>query len=181
MSSQDFVKLALQLATMLGFAVMFGEMMRRLNQPAVVGEMFGGIILGPTILGSLVPSLYHWLFLSSANVNVVRDASTKLGMLLFLFYAGLEVNLSDLKTVGKKAILIGRGVGHRLRPQRARRNGDYPRRSRAGEWRNRCAHFCGADHDSPGHLFHGRPDDEPFALAPPDSTLGSAAICVICG
>ena len=107
MSSQDFVKLALQLATMLGFAIMFGEMMRRLNQPAVVGEMFGGIVLGPTILGALVPSLYHWLFLSSANVNVVRDASTKLGMLLFLFYAGLEVNLSDLKTVGKKAILIG--------------------------------------------------------------------------
>jgi Kef-type K+ transport system membrane component KefB len=107
MSSEDFVKLALQLATMLGFALLFGEMMRRLNQPAVVGEMFGGIILGPTILGSLLPSLYYWLFLSSANVTFVRDASTKLGMLLFLFYAGLEVNLSDLKTVGKKAILIG--------------------------------------------------------------------------
>lgn len=107
MSSQDFVKLALQLATMLGFAIMCGEMMRRINQPAVVGEMFGGIVLGPTVLGSLVPSLYYWLFLSSANVTIVRDASTKLGMLLFLFYAGLEVNLSDLKTVRKKAILIG--------------------------------------------------------------------------
>jgi Kef-type K+ transport system membrane component KefB len=107
MSSQDFVKLALQLATMLGFAIMFGEMMRRFKQPAVLGEMFGGIILGPTVLGSLVPSLYYWIFLSSANVTTVRDASTKLGMLLFLFYAGLEVNVSDLKTVRKKAILIG--------------------------------------------------------------------------
>ncbi|HEX7335381.1 MAG TPA: cation:proton antiporter [Pyrinomonadaceae bacterium] len=107
MNSQDFVKLALQLATMLGFAIMCGEIMRRLKHPAVVGEMFGGIILGPTILGWLAPSLYDWLFLSSANVNIVREAATKLGMLFFLFYAGLEVNLSDLKTMRKRAILIG--------------------------------------------------------------------------
>ena len=107
MNSQDFVKLALQLTTMLGFAVLFGEIMRRFKQPAVVGEMFGGIVLGPTILGWLAPSLYEWLFLSSASVTVVREASTKLGMLFFLFYAGLEVNLSDLKALGKKAVLIG--------------------------------------------------------------------------
>jgi Kef-type K+ transport system membrane component KefB len=105
--SLDFVKLALQLATMLGCAVVFGEMMRRFRQPAVVGEMFGGIVLGPTIFGWLAPTLYEWLFLSSPNATVVRDASTKLGMLFFLFYAGLRVNLSDLKTVGRKAVCIG--------------------------------------------------------------------------
>ena len=107
MTSQDFVKLALQLTTMLGFAVLFGELMRRVRQPAVVGEMFGGIVLGPTVFGWLAPSVYEWLFLSSANVTTVRDAATKLGMLFFLFYAGLEVNLSDLKTLGRKAVLIG--------------------------------------------------------------------------
>jgi Kef-type K+ transport system membrane component KefB len=88
-------------------------MMRRFKQPAVVGEMFGGIILGPTLLGALAPSFYEWPFLSSANVTVVRDASTKLGMLFFLFYAGLEVNLSDLRVLGKRAVLIGL-VGTRL-------------------------------------------------------------------
>jgi Kef-type K+ transport system membrane component KefB len=91
MTSQDCVKLALQLATMLGFALVFGEIMRRLRQPAVVGERFGGIVLGPTLLGWLAPSMYEWLFLSSANVSVVREASTNLGMLFFLFYAGLQV------------------------------------------------------------------------------------------
>lgn len=90
MNSQDFVKLALQLTTMLGCAVLFGEIMRRLRQPAVVGEMLGGIVLGPTLLGWIAPSLYQWLFLSSADVTVVREAATKLGMLFFLFYAGLE-------------------------------------------------------------------------------------------
>jgi Kef-type K+ transport system membrane component KefB len=107
MSSADFVRLSLQLATMLGLAVLFGEAMRRLKQPAVVGEMFGGIVLGPTLFGALAPSLYHWLFLSSSNVTVAREAATKLGMLFFLFYAGLEVNLADLKALGRKAVLIG--------------------------------------------------------------------------
>ena len=107
MRSPDFVKLALQMATMLAFALVFGEIMRRVKQPAVVGEMFGGIVLGPTVFGWLAPTLHEWLFLSSANVTVVREASTKLGMLFFLFYAGLEVNLSNLRVLGKRAVLIG--------------------------------------------------------------------------
>jgi Kef-type K+ transport system membrane component KefB len=107
MNSHDFVKLALQIATMLGFAVLFGEIVRRFRQPAVVGEMVGGILLGPTVFGWLAPALYSWLFLASADVTMMREAATKLGMLFFLFYAGLEVHLSDLKTLGKRAVLIG--------------------------------------------------------------------------
>src|SRR4030095_5580542 len=107
MNSQDFVKLALQVTAMLAFAVLFGEIMRRFRPPAVVGEMFGGIILGPTIFGVLAPGLYAWLFESSTSVAIVRDASIKLGMLFFLFFAGSEVNLSDLRNLGRKAVLIG--------------------------------------------------------------------------
>ncbi len=92
---------------MLACAIVFGQLMRRLRQPAVVGEMFGGIVLGPTIFGLLAPALYAWLFTSSPNVTVAREASIKIGMLFFLFYAGVEVNLADLKTVGKRAVLIG--------------------------------------------------------------------------
>lgn len=107
MSSQDFVKFSLQVTAMLACAVIFGQLMRKIKQPAVVGEMFGGIVLGPTILGVVAPSLYAWLFQSSTNVAVIRDASIKMGMLFFLFVAGLEVNLSDLKKLGRRAVLIG--------------------------------------------------------------------------
>ncbi len=107
MSSQDFVKFSLQVTAMLACAVIFGQLMRKIKQPAVVGEMFGGIVLGPTILGVVAPSIYAWLFQSSANVAVIRDASIKMGMLFFLFVAGLEVNLSDLKKLGRRAVLIG--------------------------------------------------------------------------
>jgi Kef-type K+ transport system membrane component KefB len=107
MNSQDFVEFGLQIAIMLLCALVFGQIMRRFKQPAVLGEMIGGILLGPTLLGWLLPEFYFWLFQSSPNVTIIRDASIKLGMLFFLFIAGLEVNLSDLRRVGKKAILIG--------------------------------------------------------------------------
>jgi Kef-type K+ transport system membrane component KefB len=107
MTSQDFVKFALQISLMLGFALLFGQLMRRMRQPAVLGEIIGGIILGPTVFGLLVPGLSSWLFQSSAVVAVSRDASIKLGMLFFLFIAGMETDLSDLRKYGRMSILIG--------------------------------------------------------------------------
>ena len=107
MTSQDFVKLGLQISVMLGCAIIFGQLMRLIKQPAVLGEMIGGIIIGPTILGAIFPGMYGWLFLSSPTVTTARDAAIKLGMLFFLFIAGLEINLSDLRTMGKRAISIG--------------------------------------------------------------------------
>lgn len=99
--------LALQLATMLGCAVLFGQIMRRFHQPAVLGEMLGGIVLGPTIFGVVAPDLHRWLFASSVDASLVRDASVKLGMLFFLFIAGSEIDLSDFKKVGRAALSIG--------------------------------------------------------------------------
>lgn len=107
MTSQDFVKFALQISVMLGFALLFGQCMRRVKQPAVLGEIIGGIVLGPTIVGMLVPDLWAWLFQSSASAAHVRDASIKLGMLFFLFIAGLETNITDLRKLGRQAAVIG--------------------------------------------------------------------------
>ncbi len=107
MSSLDFVKFSLQIAVMLLCALFFGQVMRRLKQPPVLGEIIGGILLGPTLLGVLLPTLYGWLFQSSPAVIVARDASIKLGMLFFLFVVGLEINMYDLSSMGRKAIFIG--------------------------------------------------------------------------
>jgi Kef-type K+ transport system membrane component KefB len=106
-NSSDFVKFALQITAMLACALFFGQLMRKFKQPAVVGEMFGGIVLGPTVFGLVAPGIYAWLFDSSASVAVVREASIKLGMLFFLFVAGLEVDLSDLRRMGVRAVSIG--------------------------------------------------------------------------
>ena len=99
MSSQDFVKLALQLTAMLAFAVVFGEAMRRFKQPAVVGEMFGGIVLGPTLFGCLRPA-FDWLFLSRRTSPWYATPPSSSACCSFCSFAGLEVDLSDLRTLG---------------------------------------------------------------------------------
>jgi Kef-type K+ transport system membrane component KefB len=81
---------------MLSMALVGGYAMRKLRQPAVIGELVGGIILGPTIVGLLAPNSYSWLFPNSFAINSAREAVITLGMLFFLFGAGLEVNLARL-------------------------------------------------------------------------------------
>jgi Kef-type K+ transport system membrane component KefB len=106
-ASADFVKFALQIVVMLGCALFCGQLMRHLKQPAVLGEMLGGIVLGPTVFGFLAPDVFSWTFQSSESILSAREAIIKLGMLFFLFIAGLETNIADLATIGKKAIAIG--------------------------------------------------------------------------
>ena len=65
MTSADFVTLALQLGVMLVCGVVCGQVMVRLKQPAVLGEMIGGILLGPTVFGMFFPHGYDWLFPST--------------------------------------------------------------------------------------------------------------------
>ncbi len=107
MNNSDLIKFFLQIAVMLSCALIMGKAMQKFRQPAVLGELIGGVILGPTILGLLFPDIYHWLFLSSQEVGILRDASIKMGMLFFLFIAGLEINFSKGNHIGKYAFFIG--------------------------------------------------------------------------
>ena len=76
MTSPDFVKLALQMTTMLGLAILLGEVMRRARQPAVVGEMLGGILLGPTLFGWLAPAAYTRRASSTWRATLLSCAKT---------------------------------------------------------------------------------------------------------
>ncbi|MDQ1253471.1 MAG: hypothetical protein QG646_2638 [Euryarchaeota archaeon] len=84
----------LEIAVMLSMALLCGQLMSRLHLPAVFGELFGGIILGPTVWGWVSPSTFHWLFPASGAIFQGRDALIQICMLFFLFAAGLEMNLS---------------------------------------------------------------------------------------
>ncbi len=97
--------LAVQIAAMLACALAFGELFRRFRQPAVVGEMIGGLVLGPTLFGTVAPDAYAALF-QIPNVAVVRDGLIKAGMLFFLFFAGLEMDLDELRQRGRVTLFI---------------------------------------------------------------------------
>jgi Kef-type K+ transport system membrane component KefB len=107
MTSKEFVELLVQLAVMLLAGVTFGAILRRFRQPSVVGEMAAGVIIGVTVLGSLAPAVYDWIFASSDLVTSTRSDFIKIGMLFFLFVAGSEVDLSDIRTLGRRSLIIG--------------------------------------------------------------------------
>src|SRR5688572_16788952 len=79
-------------AALLG-AKVFGELAERIGQPAVLGELFVGILLGPSLLG-LVPL--------SAGILLVAE----IGVLLLLFEVGLETDLEELARVGGAAMAV---------------------------------------------------------------------------
>lgn len=107
MSPADFVTLALQLSLMLAFGLGCGHLMQRVRQPVLLGEMLGGIVLGPTVCGLLFPESYAAIFPADGSVATVRGAVIKLGMLFFLFTVGLEIDLASLKRNGWTAFLVG--------------------------------------------------------------------------
>ena len=96
----------LQIAVMGGAALVFGRVAVRLGQPPLLGELLGGVVLGPTLLGALAPQAFAWLFPASGQAAAARDGVLTLGMLFFLFVAGLEVNLADLKGAGRAIFAI---------------------------------------------------------------------------
>lgn len=105
MSQQDLILFFLQVCVMLATALLCGEAMRRLHQPAVLGEIVGGILLGPTAFGAIAPRVFAGLFDASASAATGREAVIKLGMLFFMFVAGLEVNLAHVRRRGPSVVL----------------------------------------------------------------------------
>jgi len=62
LNSHEIVAMFLALGVLLASARFFGELARALRQPSVVGEIFAGILLGPTILGAVSPGWVEFLF-----------------------------------------------------------------------------------------------------------------------
>ncbi len=99
--------ISLQITTLLIFALIFGNMMKRLHQPAILGEILGGVILGPTILGTIAPSMQSELFpLSGESFQILR-AISYLGLISFVFTAGLELELTDIFRQGRCTLITG--------------------------------------------------------------------------
>ncbi len=92
MTAPQLHALFIQIGLMLLIAWSMGFLARRFGQPAVLGELLGGILLGPTLLGAIAPNIHSMLFSADRAVVTSLDALLKVGMLFFMFSAGLEVN-----------------------------------------------------------------------------------------
>jgi Kef-type K+ transport system membrane component KefB len=97
MSHSQFQTFFIQLALILTTALLGGLVMKKLRLTAVLGEILGGILLGPTILGNLFPDIFNLLFPKDLLVTSAVDALNRVGMLFFMFAAGLEINLAHFR------------------------------------------------------------------------------------
>jgi Kef-type K+ transport system membrane component KefB len=102
LSQHEIMNLLVQLGLMLLMGRLFAELARKVRQPAVVGEIVAGLILGPTILGMVQPDWFESLFPSGSS-SLVLDGFVQIAVVLLLFIAGLEVDLHIVLQQGKQA------------------------------------------------------------------------------
>jgi K+:H+ antiporter len=106
LAAHDVMTMFLALAVLLGTAKLAGEVMQKLDQPSVLGEIMAGILLGPTVLGQIKPNVYAFLFPATGNLPIVLDTVTTLGVVFFLLSAGLEIDLRSIFRQGRSAIAV---------------------------------------------------------------------------
>ncbi|GGH10424.1 Na+/H+ antiporter [Alsobacter metallidurans] len=85
---------------------LLGEAMQRIGQPAVMGQLIAGIILGPSVFGALLPDWQHALFPASREQKAMIDAVSQLGIMLLLLLTGMETDLGLVRKVRRAAFSV---------------------------------------------------------------------------
>ena len=85
---------------------LLGEAMQRIGQPAVMGQLIAGILLGPSVLGAFWPDLQQSLFPQSREQQSMIDAVSQLGILMLLLLTGMETDLSVVRRLGRAAVSV---------------------------------------------------------------------------
>src|SRR3954471_8283695 len=83
---------------------LLGALCRRLHQPPVIGEILAGICLGPSVLGRLLPTFQHYLV--PAGVAPQLATLSQIGVILFMFLVGLELDLSVMRAHSRPTLTI---------------------------------------------------------------------------
>ena len=93
-----------QIITIIIVARFFGWVFRKIGQPSVIGEIIAGIVLGPSLLGLYFPEFSLTLFPVESLGNL--QFLSQIGLILFMFIIGMELDLKVLKNRAKEAVVI---------------------------------------------------------------------------
>ncbi|MBS7564851.1 cation:proton antiporter [Mucilaginibacter sp. Bleaf8] len=96
--------LLLQIITILITARLLASLCKKIGQPGVMGEIIAGILLGPSLLGTYFPEVSHTLFPATSLGNL--GIMSQIGLILFMFVVGMELDLSVLKNKAHEAVVI---------------------------------------------------------------------------
>jgi Kef-type K+ transport system membrane component KefB/nucleotide-binding universal stress UspA family protein len=95
-----------QIVVLLLAGRLLGELLQQLRQPAVIGQLLAGLLLGPSIFGALAPHAWHALFPADPTQKAMLDAVAQLGIVLLLMMTGMETDLSVFRDARRSAISI---------------------------------------------------------------------------
>jgi Kef-type K+ transport system membrane component KefB/nucleotide-binding universal stress UspA family protein len=85
---------------------LLGEAMQRIGQPAIMGQLLSGVLLGPSVLGAIWPGAEHALFPTAPEQKAMIDAVSQLGILMLLLLTGMETDLALVRRTGKAAFSV---------------------------------------------------------------------------
>ncbi|MGB3744412.1 MAG: cation:proton antiporter [Xanthobacteraceae bacterium] len=95
-----------ELALLLLVGRLMGEAAQRIGQPSVMGQLIGGLLLGPSFFGVLWPAGQHAVFPMDGAQKSMIDAVCELGILMLLLLTGMETDLQLVRRVGRAAIAV---------------------------------------------------------------------------
>ncbi|HVI89251.1 MAG TPA: cation:proton antiporter [Dongiaceae bacterium] len=98
--------LILQVALLVLGGRLLGELMQRIGQPTVIGQLLAGIVLGPSVLGLLWPEAQHYLFPAKPEQKSMIDGIAQVGVLMLLLLAGMETDLKLVRRIGRAAFSV---------------------------------------------------------------------------
>ena len=93
-----------QIVTIILAARLFGWIFRKIGQPSVIGEMIAGIVLGPSLVGMYFPEFSATLFPAASLGNL--QFLSQIGLILFMFVIGMELDLKVLKNKAHESVVI---------------------------------------------------------------------------
>jgi Kef-type K+ transport system membrane component KefB/nucleotide-binding universal stress UspA family protein len=95
-----------QLVMLLLAGRLLGEAMQRVGQPAVMGQLLAGVLLGPSVFGVVWPEAQHTLFPPGREQKAMLEAVSDLGILMLLLLTGMETDLRLVKKARRAAIFV---------------------------------------------------------------------------
>ncbi|MER6511564.1 cation:proton antiporter [Nonomuraea sp. NPDC001636] len=98
-----------QIGLMLALALALGALAARFRLPAVVGELFAGVVLGPSILAHVAPDLQRWLFPADPGQFHLLDAVGQVGVLLLVGLTGIHMDLNLVRRRAATAAGVSMG------------------------------------------------------------------------
>jgi len=98
-----------QLLVLLVAARLLGALARRVGQPAVIGELLAGVLLGPSVFGELWPAGFAWFLPDDPEQSAMLVTVGWLGVVLLLLATGFETDLALISSLGRAAVLVATG------------------------------------------------------------------------